>query len=122
MNPKFGSNGGAPTSTRIIQDVERCIGLHLWEIVKAKGAVVHGLGDRIGRRWIEGTKKRGGHRTKLQCQPSQWLHPDAVEAKHASRRASTEKYLMSRQYDSQSSREKSSSDADVSDNENSSDV
>lgn len=81
LDPIHGPLGGTPTSKRIIQDVEKCMGNHLLKIIAAKGAIVPGLGNRNGRRRVDGIVKRGGKRSKGAYRPVSWVHPDAVEAR-----------------------------------------
>ena len=53
--------GVVPTSTRIIQDVDR-LDFSLKEIMKAKGTVVPGLCERTGhRKRVHSGDRRGGH-------------------------------------------------------------
>ena len=69
-----------PTSARIVQDVTKCWGEHLDRICEADGAAVPELGNRVGRRKVDGLKKRGGKRVKNDWKMLTNLHPDAAEA------------------------------------------
>lgn len=82
LDPIHGPTGGVPTSKRIIQDVEKCMGSHLLEIITAKGAIVPGLGSRNGLRCVNGINQRGGERSKASYRPVSWIHLDARVARH----------------------------------------
>ncbi len=41
---------GSPLSRRINEDVTKCLGDHLLQIIDAKGAMADGIGNRSGRR------------------------------------------------------------------------
>ncbi|KAF0705722.1 hypothetical protein AaE_014393 [Aphanomyces astaci] len=77
LDPSLGLHAGVPTSSRIIQDVNKCFGSHLLAVIAAYGAVVHGLGNRNGKRQEPGFGTRGGKRVKLFDVLGHWLHPDA---------------------------------------------
>ena len=81
VDPKNGLDFGVPTSARIIQDIQKCMGPNLIAIIEAKGAVVQELGNRNGHRKAVGVDKRGGKREKSALQAVRWVHPDAVEAR-----------------------------------------
>ena len=72
--------GVCPSSNRIIQDITKCWGENVDRICAARGAAVEDLGNRVGRRKLEGVKKRGGKRVKGEWKMLDNLHPDAVEA------------------------------------------
>src|SRR5689334_1823130 len=46
LDPLLGPNAGASTGTRIIQDITKCMGVHLLAIKVAKGAIVQSLGNQ----------------------------------------------------------------------------
>ena len=71
--------GVCPSSKRIVQDITRCWGEHLDMICAAGGAAVEQIGNRVGRRRLEGVKKRGGKRVKTQWKQLDNLHPDIIE-------------------------------------------
>ncbi|PVU95563.1 hypothetical protein BB559_002690 [Furculomyces boomerangus] len=48
IDPIHGPPGGAPTSKRIIENINKCIGKHLLDIIAAQGAIVPGLGSHHG--------------------------------------------------------------------------
>lgn len=77
LDPSHGT-AGVPSSERIIQDIQKCMGSHLLAIIKAKGAVVHGLGSRSGHRRIIGIQSQGGRREKSSSSTFSWTHPDAM--------------------------------------------
>jgi hypothetical protein len=68
---------GVPSAKRIAQDVLKCFGQNILDIIAAQGATVQGLGDRKGVRFA----KKGGHGGRrpanaiLKEEP--WLHEDA---------------------------------------------
>ena len=49
--------GVCPSSKRIVQDITRCWGEHLDKICETKGGAVKDLGNRVGKRKLEGLKK-----------------------------------------------------------------
>ncbi|PWA02864.1 hypothetical protein BB558_000978 [Smittium angustum] len=65
IDPIHGPPGGAPTSKRIIENINKCIGKHLLDIIAAQGAIVPGLGSHHDHRRIPGIKIRGGTQVKL---------------------------------------------------------
>jgi len=76
--------GVAPSSDRIVQDVQRCWTTHLRQIYEAKGAIVPGIGNRNGRRTVTGLVPRGGKRVKraLGTDPRALaVHADALRAR-----------------------------------------
>ncbi|ETV65465.1 hypothetical protein H257_17802 [Aphanomyces astaci] len=77
MDPCHGHDAGVPTSDRIIHDAEKCFGDHLMAVINAQGAVVHGLGNRNGKRRESGNGGHGGKREKASDVVGHWLHPDA---------------------------------------------
>ena len=81
--------GGSPLSRRIIEDVTKCMGDHLLQIIDAKGAMVDGIGNRSGRR----ERPLGGHggaRTKKPAPAARWVHPDGMDAGMAKMRKSVQ--------------------------------
>ena len=70
-------NGVAPTSRRIIHDVNECFTEHIRAIHKAKGCCVRGLGSRSGKRKVEGLEDWGGVRIKGDELEIDTLHVDA---------------------------------------------
>ena len=70
--------GVCPSSHRIIQDITKCWGEHLDKICAKRGGAVPGLGNRAGKRRLEGVKKRGGKRVKQDWKVLENLHPDIV--------------------------------------------
>ena len=77
LDPVHGPNGGAPTSKRIIQDIDKFLPL-CEEIRLANGTVVEGLGSRNGHRAAAnaGVAKRGGKRVKrLEPPGGGWTDP-----------------------------------------------
>ena len=81
--------GGSPLSRRIIEDVTKCMGDHLLQIIDAKGAMVDGIGNRSGRR----ERPLGGHggvRTKKPAPAARWVHPDGLDAGMAKMRKSVQ--------------------------------
>ena len=73
--------GVCPSSERIVQDVIKCWGEHLDVICAHGGAAVPELGNRVGKRRLEGLKKnRGGKRVKNEWKMLDNIHPDAAEA------------------------------------------
>jgi hypothetical protein len=81
VDPAHGSSEGSPTGSRIVQDIDRCMGNHLLKIIEAKGTVVQNLGSRNGHRRQSGLNTRGGKREKGQCQAQKWIHDDAKTAR-----------------------------------------
>ena len=81
LGPENGPAGGSPTSTRIIQDITKCMGAHLLEIIKARGAIVPGLVSRSGHRSVPCVERRGGTRVKNELKASAWVHDDAKAAR-----------------------------------------
>ena len=77
LDPK---TGVCPSSARIIQDVTKCWGEHLDRICEKGGGAVPNLGNRSGKRRLEGVKKRGGKRVKQEWMMLDNLHPDDAEA------------------------------------------
>ena len=79
-DPAHGPNAGSPLGCRIVQDMERCFGVHMLQIRGAPhfGSVVHGIGSRNGHRRVGGAG-RGGKRQK-KAASAKWWHPDAREA------------------------------------------
>ena len=71
-------SGVVPTSTRIIQDVDR-IEYSLKEIMKAKGHVVPGLCERNGHRKHVNSVDTRGHYNHLSKKKTYNLHVDALE-------------------------------------------
>ena len=78
-DPELGPNAGAPLGRRIEQDVSRCFGDHILEIIKAKGCAVQGIGSRSGHRAIIFLDHWGGHRLKKDYEGGKWIHPDIKE-------------------------------------------
>jgi hypothetical protein len=74
--------GGAPSSTRIIQDIDKFL-LSAHTIFRHKGIVVDGLGTRHGHRNEIGiSQKRGGARKKgVDLPDDSFIHPDARSAR-----------------------------------------
>lgn len=69
---------GAPSSKRIVQDINKVVGPTLDAIIEAKGALVPNLGNRKGVRWQKSPNEtRGGKRTKKPPPQAQWVHPHA---------------------------------------------
>ena len=81
-DPKFtGDNEGAASSVRIVQDTNKFFS-SCRAIVKAMGAVVHGLASRGGHRADsarDGIERRCGARVKGPAPDSLWLPPDIQE-------------------------------------------
>ena len=71
--------GVCPSSKRIVQDITRCWGEHLDKICEKGGAAVKNLGNRVGKRKLEGLKKRGGKRVKKEWKMLDNLHRDILE-------------------------------------------
>lgn len=71
--------GVCPSSKRIVQDITKCWGKHLDLICGVRGAAVKDLGNRVGKRKLEGVKKRGGKRVKKDWKMLDDLHPDIVD-------------------------------------------
>ncbi len=59
IDPAHGPNGGAPTSTRICQDVSKVVSA-LIVLRDVRGIAVQGLGNRNGHREAA-TAGKGGH-------------------------------------------------------------
>jgi hypothetical protein len=73
--------GGAPSSERIVQDINKFI--PNCEAIRANsGAIVYGLGNRYGVRYISGMKQHGGKRTKKTEFKTHFVHPDAIDARN----------------------------------------
>jgi hypothetical protein len=70
------ATGGAPSSTRIVQDCEKLI-RSLGKIREAGGKMVQGFG-RNGHRERSHGNKRGGYRAKKPRGPAKWVHIDAA--------------------------------------------
>jgi hypothetical protein len=68
--------GGAPSSTRIIQDCEKWV-RSLETIRQAGGKMVQGF-RRNGHRERSHSNKRGGYQPKKPQGPSKWVHSDAA--------------------------------------------
>jgi hypothetical protein len=68
--------GGAPSSTRIIQDCEKWVS-SLEIIRQAGGKMVQGFG-RNGHRERSHGNKRGGYQPKKPQGPAKWVHSDAA--------------------------------------------
>ena len=71
--------GVCPSSKRIVEDITKCWGEHLDRICEARGGAVEELGNRVGKRKLEGVKKRGGKRVKKDWKMLENLHPDIVD-------------------------------------------
>ena len=87
-DPSHPPDGGALTSKRIIQDLDRCAGEHLLRILAAGGAIVPGLGSRNGHRKVTtlavvgGTGGHGGARpAKVVRKGPKWCHGNALQAR-----------------------------------------
>ena len=70
--------GVVPSSDRIVQDINACWGNHLDMICAKGGGAVPNLGNRMGKRKLNGLKKRGGKRVKKEWKALENLHPDIV--------------------------------------------
>ena len=70
--------GVCPSSDRIVQDIGKAWGDHLDMICGKNGGAVPGIGNRVGRRKLEGVKKRGGKRVKGEWKMLDNLHPDIL--------------------------------------------
>jgi hypothetical protein len=68
------ATGGAPSSTRIVQDCEKWI-RSLRKIREAGGNLVRGFG-RNGHRERSHGNKRGGYQAKKPHSPANWVHSD----------------------------------------------
>jgi hypothetical protein len=98
LDPANPEDGGALTSVRIIQDVDRCIG-HLLPILGAGGAIVPGLGSRNGHRKITAVASlaasenngHGGHRVKGDKPTAGWILPEVRPHRDAFRQQSAAK-------------------------------
>lgn len=85
--PSNEADGGVPSSSRIIQDITKCSGTHLLQIIEARGALVEGIGNR------NGVRKRtmgnwGGPREKKPMASKIWVHPDARKSRDEATAAS----------------------------------
>jgi hypothetical protein len=70
-------NGGAPSSTRIVQDCEKWI-RSLGKIRKAGGKMVQGFG-RNGHRERRQGNRWGGYQAKEPQGPAKWVHSDDAD-------------------------------------------
>ena len=70
--------GVCPSSTRIMQDIDKAWGEHLDMICAERGGAVSGIGNRAGKRKVGGVKKWGGKRVKKEWKMLYNLHPDIV--------------------------------------------
>jgi hypothetical protein len=68
-------SGGSPSSTRILQDCKKWI-TSLELVRNARGAIVEGVGNRIGHRALNVPRFSwgGGKRIKQPPKPMKWLH------------------------------------------------
>jgi predicted flap endonuclease-1-like 5' DNA nuclease len=66
--------GGSPSAKRIVEDVKKCMDNHITAIIEAKGAMVDGIGNRVGVR-ARPIGRHGGARTKHLSPPPRWVHP-----------------------------------------------
>jgi hypothetical protein len=82
------ATGGAPSSTRIVQDCEKWI-RSLGKIREAGGKMVQGFG-RNGNRERGHGKKRGGYQAKKTRGPAKWVHIDAASMTEQQWRGSVE--------------------------------
>lgn len=72
---------GVPSSSRIINDINCIIDVHLLSIMEAEGSFVEDLGNRSGKRYMKvSSKSRGGKRTKKPYDPTTCsFHPDVQD-------------------------------------------
>jgi hypothetical protein len=87
-NPLNPPDGGALSSKRIIQDVDRCAGEHLLRILAASGAIVPGLGSHNGHRKVTALAAggsaggHGGERVQVAVRKEpKWCHGNALQAR-----------------------------------------
>ena len=76
-----GEGGGASSSARILQDLQKCTTDHVLQIIAHKGTMVDGIGNRSGKRKVSSGRNWGGPRKKTAAGPSPWVHPDACGCK-----------------------------------------
>ena len=83
------ATGGCPSSERIIEDIDKCMGPHLQAIREHKGCMVPDLGSHHGRRRGDRVHTRGGDRQKAAAPQDFWIHPSAQPAVDAMYRVYT---------------------------------
>ena len=74
---------GIPSGEYIMQDINLIINENMMRIIKARSAVVPGLGTRRGQRRDLGLKPllQGGRMVKNYAFQEKWTHVDAVQSK-----------------------------------------
>jgi len=83
LDPALGDEMGVPSSKRIVEDILKCTGSHLDQIVDAKGTCVEGLGDRNGVRNVPTGIGRGGLCVKKLRLSSRVTLPAVAEVRRA---------------------------------------
>lgn len=62
LDPELGPDAGVPLGSRIVEDATKCFGNNLLRIIQAMGALVEGLGNRTGHRFVATGVNHGGKR------------------------------------------------------------
>eukprot|EP00941_MAST-03F_sp_MAST-3F-sp1_P000451 g451.t1 len=83
MQRIYGPNKGALSSKRILEDICKCMSKHLLAIIKAKGCLVHGLGNKRNGDRYEKVGGHGGYREKNKKSDEHWFHSAIAEPKEA---------------------------------------